>query len=200
MSKNDPDARSRLLRTAGHLFRRQGYTATGVKQLLDTSGTVAGSLYHHFPGGKEELAEEVVRQAGQDINRILSASLDESGTQVALDRFVGWLARSMKASGGLDGCPIAPVAIESVIAGPALQQAAAAQFASWARTIAARLEAEGRAPEQARALSQVILSAIEGALLLSRTSGDTTALTDLRTVLPALLSADQHPAPLRSGS
>ncbi|MDH6109248.1 TetR/AcrR family transcriptional repressor of lmrAB and yxaGH operons [Kitasatospora sp. MAP12-15] len=189
MARDDPDARSRLLATAGVLFKRQGYASTGVKQLLDTSGTVAGSLYHHFPGGKEEVALAVIMQAGQDITRALSTALTALGTAGGLDRFISHLASTMDATGGLEGCPIAPVAVESPTAGEAVRRAAAGQFAAWTDAIAAQLRSEGHPPESARTLAQVLLAALEGALLLDRTAGDTIALTALRSTLPALLRA-----------
>jgi TetR/AcrR family transcriptional repressor of lmrAB and yxaGH operons len=184
---NDPDARGRLLRTAEVLFRRQGYAATGVKQLLDTSGTVAGSMYHHFPGGKSEIAVAVVQQAGRDIEALLRESLAKSGTRAALSRFISWLADSMRASDGLAGCPIAPVAIESPTAGEPVRAEAAAQFASWTEAITAQLRAEGHTADKADALALVLLSALEGALLLGRTAKDTAALEALRRSLDTLV-------------
>lgn len=193
VAKDNPDARKRLLATAGVLFKRQGYASTGVKQLLDSSGTVAGSLYHHFPGGKEEVTLAVVRKAGQDITAMLGTTLNLMGSAAGLDRFIAGLAVSMDASGGLDGCPIAPIAVESPTAGEPVRRAAAAQFAAWTDVIAAQLRCEGYPPETAQPLAQVLLSALEGALLLSRTAGDTTALAALRSVLPALLPSTPTP-------
>src|SRR6201995_5675865 len=71
-----PDrSRAALIDTAGTLFRRQGYAATGLNQILADAGVKAGSLYHHFPAGKQELAAPVVEAAGADVERILRAAL-----------------------------------------------------------------------------------------------------------------------------
>src|ERR1700754_3275268 len=85
-----PDrSRAALVDTAALLFRRQGYAATGVNQILETADVKAGSLYHHFPDGKQELAAAVVDRVGADIERRLREFLD-SGLPVA-DIVDGWI-------------------------------------------------------------------------------------------------------------
>ena len=71
-----PDrSRAALIEPAGPLFRRQGYAATGLNQILDDAGVKAGSLYPQFPGGKQELAAAVVEVAGAEIEGVLRAAL-----------------------------------------------------------------------------------------------------------------------------
>ncbi|WP_053847024.1 TetR/AcrR family transcriptional regulator [Streptomyces sp. NRRL B-24085] len=182
-------ARDRLVESAARLFRRQGYAATGVKQLLDDSGTVAGSLYHHFPGGKEQVAVAVVEKAGQEVGTALKALLDRSDdVNAALDRWITRLIHALDASDGLDGCPIAPLALEAPTASGPLQRAAAAQFTAWATTLSTALRDEGHPADDADRLGLVLLSAIEGALLLSRTSGDPAALQAVRVTITTLLT------------
>lgn len=184
------DARRRLLVTAATLMRRQGYAATSVKQLLEESGTVAGSLYHHFPDGKSAIAVAVVEEQAAAVADLLRTVLDRPGT--VAEALVGWvssLQRLMDRSGGLDGCPVAPLAIEAPLAGESLRTAAANAFDSWCLVIQQRLERDGMATEHAKATSILLLSTVEGALLLSRTSGDTTPLRVLCEQLPTLLAA-----------
>lgn len=182
------DARQRLLRTAATLFRRQGYAATPVKQVLDESGTVAGSLYHHFAEGKLGLAAAMVREQAQLVATALTAARDRGGTlNEVLDGWLSGMEKAMRRSGGLDGCPIAPLAIEAPLAGEPLRAAAAAAFDSWTQLIQDMLRDHGFRDEQARSRGVLVLAAIEGALLLSRTSGDTTALRALREHLPLLI-------------
>ena len=114
-----PDrSRAALIDTAALLFRRQGYAATGVNQILETADVKAGSLYHHFPNGKQELAAAVVESAGGEIERLLRRFLD-SDSAVA-DIVDGWidLLSVQLASDQRDGCPIEPIATESVNASP----------------------------------------------------------------------------------
>ena len=114
-----PDrSRAALIDTAALLFRRQGYAATGVNQILETADVKAGSLYHHFPNGKQQLAAAVVESAGGEIERLLRRFLD-SDSSVA-DIVAGWidLLIVQLASDQRDGCPIEPIATESVNASP----------------------------------------------------------------------------------
>src|SRR6476646_3030178 len=110
-----PDrSRAALLDSAATLFRRQGYAATGVNQILQTSDVKAGSLYHHFPDGKQQLAAAVVDSVGTDIEERLRQFLD-SGLPVA-DIVNGWidLMASGLASDRREGCTIGPIATEAV--------------------------------------------------------------------------------------
>src|SRR3954447_9529742 len=104
-----PDrSRTALIETAALLFRRQGYAATGVNQILETADVKAGSLYHHFPNGKQQLAAAVVESAGGEIERLLRRFLD-SDSSVG-DIVAGWidlLVVELAAHPG-DGGPLEP--------------------------------------------------------------------------------------------
>ena len=58
------DTRQRLVTAGADLFRHQGYAGTGVKQIVTAAQAPFGSMYHHFPGGKEELGAEAIRSSG----------------------------------------------------------------------------------------------------------------------------------------
>ena len=162
--------------TAAVLFRRQGYAATGVNQILDTADVKAGSLYHHFPNGKQELAAAVVDSVGAGIERQLRQFLD-SGLPVAdiIDGFIEVLASGLS-SDQRDGCPVEPIATESVNASPAVRRASARAFQSWCDAIEERLGADGWSAPEANRVALAVISLIEGALILSRIAGDPAAL------------------------
>ncbi len=183
-----PDrSRAALIDTAGTLFRRQGYAATGLNQILDDAGVKAGSLYHHFPGGKQELAAAVVESAGAQIERVLRAALaDDARVASVVDRWLDMLAAGLAAD-CRDGCPVEPIATESVHASELVRRAAARAFGSWCAAIAERLRADGWADERARETALAVVSIIEGALVLSRTSGDVAALNSAKTAVRAVL-------------
>lgn len=172
-----PDrSRTALVDTAALLFRRQGYAATGVNQILETADVKAGSLYHHFPDGKQQLAAAVVDSVGADIERRLRGFLD-SGLPVA-DIVDGWidLMASGLASDERDGCPIEPIASESVSASPQVRAASARAFGDWCRAVADRLRADGWPGAEADRTALAVIALIEGALILSRIVGDPAAL------------------------
>src|SRR3954451_13260952 len=110
------------------LLRRQGYAATGLKQVLTTSGITTGSLYHHFPGGKQELAEAALTASGRSVGAGLAHLLDTSAT--CADEVAAWtdaMAAALAAD-PRDGCPVMPVAVESVHASDPLRRAAATRL------------------------------------------------------------------------
>jgi TetR/AcrR family transcriptional repressor of lmrAB and yxaGH operons len=184
-----PDrSRAALIDTAALLFRRQGYAATGVNQILETADVKAGSLYHHFPNGKQELAAAVVDSAGSDIERLLRRFLD-SGSSVA-DIVDGWidLLAAQLASDRRDGCPIEPIATESVNASPQVREASARAFAGWSAAVAERLRADGWGERDAGQTALAVIALSEGALMLSRIAGDDAALRSAKVAARTLLA------------
>ncbi|WP_110316029.1 TetR/AcrR family transcriptional regulator [Mycolicibacterium moriokaense] len=184
-----PDrSRTALVDTAAVLFRRQGYAATGVNQILETAEVKAGSLYHHFPDGKQELAAAVVDSAGAGIEKQLRRFLD-SGLPVA-DIVDGWI--ELMASGlstdQRDGCPVEPIATESVNASALVRDASARAFRGWCAAMADRLRADGWAAQDAEQTGLAIIALIEGALILSRVSGNADALNAAKAAARTLLS------------
>jgi TetR/AcrR family transcriptional repressor of lmrAB and yxaGH operons len=185
-----PDrSRAALVDTAAVLFRRQGYAATGVNQILDTADVKAGSLYHHFPDGKQELAAAVVDTVGAGIERQLRRFLD-SELPVA-DIVDGWiqLMASGLSSDQRDGCPVEPIATESVNASPLVRDASARAFGGWCLALTERLQADGWPEQDAEQTALAVIALIEGALILSRVSGDANALNAAKSAARTLLNS-----------
>ncbi|BCQ09275.1 putative HTH-type transcriptional regulator YxaF [Mycobacterium heckeshornense] len=172
-----PDrSRAALIDTAATLFRRQGYAATGLSQILDEAGVKPGSLYHHFPRGKQQLAAAVVETAGTGIEQLLRRFLasDRSVADI-VDRWIDLLIDGL-AGDQRDGCPIEPIATESVNASPMVREASARAFRGWCAAIEERLVTEGWPIKDAESVATAVISLIEGAVILARTAGDTAAL------------------------
>ncbi|HKV22562.1 MAG TPA: TetR/AcrR family transcriptional regulator [Mycobacterium sp.] len=185
-----PDrSRSALIDTAALLFRRQGYAATGVNQILEVAEVKAGSLYHHFPNGKQELAAAVVESAGGEIERLLRRFLDSDSPVAEIVN--GWidLLIVQLASDGRDGCPIEPIATESVNASPLVREASARAFAGWTDAVGQRLQSDGWPECDARQTALAVIALIEGALILSRIAGDAAALESAKVAACSLLSS-----------
>jgi TetR/AcrR family transcriptional repressor of lmrAB and yxaGH operons len=184
-----PDrSRAALLDSAALLFRRQGYAATGVNQILKSAEVKAGSLYHHFPGGKQELAAAVVDRVGGGIERRLRGFLD---SDLAVADFVdAWidLMTAGLSSDQRDGCPIEPIATESVNASPQVRDASARVFGGWCLAVADRLRADGWPNEDADQTALAVIALLEGALILSRVAGNAAALSAAKAAARTLLS------------
>lgn len=184
-----PDrSRAALIDTAALLFRRQGYAATGVNQILETADVKAGSLYHHFPDGKQELAAAVVDSAGGEIERLLRRFLDsDSAVADIVDGWIELLASGLSAD-HRDGCPVEPIATESVHASPLVREASARAFGGWCLALTDRLQADGWPEQAAEQTALAVIALIEGALILSRVSGDADALSAAKAAARTLLS------------
>jgi TetR/AcrR family transcriptional regulator, lmrAB and yxaGH operons repressor len=183
-----PDrSRAALIDNAATLFRRQGYAATGLNQILDEAGVKAGSLYHHFPQGKQELAAAVVDIAGAGIEQLLRRFLatDRSVADI-VDRWIDLLVAGL-AGDHRDGCPIEPIATESVNASPLVRAASARAFKSWCVAVEKRLRSDGWSAADAEQVAIAVISLIEGALILSRISGDAAALNAAKPAARSLL-------------
>ena len=185
----DRDSRALLIQTMARLLRDQGYTATGRAQLLAESGVSNGSLYHHFPGGMEELAEAALEASGLAVANALRDALDGApDTAAGIGRFLDVAARPV---GGepCPGCPIAPAALESPIISPRLRTVAAQCFDQWKDLIAARLRADGWPERSVAEAASAALALIEGALLLARVSGEVSHLAHAKRAAVSLLAS-----------
>jgi len=179
--------RDELVAATGQLLRRQGYSGTSVSDFLDAAGAANGSLYHHFPGGKEELARAAIDAAAEQVEAALLAAFDAADDAVvATQRSIDGMIAAFEAD-PRDGCPVAPTAIDAAGVSEELRVAAAAAFARWS-SVFERALARSRDAETAAAQARVLLSAIEGALLLDRTSHGTSHLKALRDAVPTLLA------------
>jgi TetR/AcrR family transcriptional repressor of lmrAB and yxaGH operons len=177
-----------LLNSAALLFRRQGYAATGVNQILESAEVKAGSLYHHFPDGKQELAAAVVDGVGGDIERRLRSFLD-SDLAVAdiVDAWIDLMGAGLS-SDRRDGCPIEPIATESVNASPQVRDASARAFGGWCSAVADRLRVDGWPDDEANQTALAVIALLEGALILSRIAGDADAQRAAKWAARTLLS------------
>ena len=185
-----PDrSRAALMDSAALLFRRQGYAATGVNQILESAEVKAGSLYHHFPDGKQELAAAVVDSVGGDIERRLRGFL-ASDLAVAdiVDAWIDLMSAGLT-SDRRDGCPIEPIATESVNASARVRDASAHVFAGWCLAVADRLRADGWPTTDADQAALAVIALLEGALILSRIAGHPAPLNAAKLAARTLLSA-----------
>lgn len=183
------DTRQRMLRSAGRLLRRQGYAATGWRQVVADSQTPWGSQAHHFPGGKEQLASEALALAGARYEKLLRSGL---ATAHPADFVEGWAdiaATELESSAWADGCPIATITLETAHTSELLSSSCAAVFAGWHAALAEAIHARGVGAQQARQLATLVLAAIEGGLVLARANRDPEPLRTVGHELASLLRA-----------
>ena len=181
--------RERIIEASSALFMQRGYSASGLKQIASASEATIGSLYHFFPGGKEELAAETLIQSGAAYPALVEAVFDAEPDVVSGVRacFSG-AAETLRASGYADACPIATVALEVASSDDRLRAVTARIFGGWLSSIETRLTAGGVAPDRAKELAPVFLAALEGGFLLSRAARDTGAMEAIGRVMAEVVA------------
>lgn len=183
--------RARIIATTVELMEAQGYHATGLNQILHQSSTPKGSLYHHFPGGKEELAAEAVSSAGQAFTQELDAIIAEStDVGAVLSLLTAFFRERLQTSHFQKGCPLATVTLEIAATSDPVQHASRASYRAWQARLEDLLIASGYEPARASARALFALSAIEGALLLCRAERSTQPLEQVVEELRLLLEGD----------
>lgn len=169
-----------LVRTAMRLFRRQGYASTGLQQIVTESGAPKGSLYHYFPNGKESLGEAAVTLAGGLIREMLEGHAAKHAAPGAFLRaYCRTMAGWMKESDFRSGCPVATTLLETAPASPAITAAGAQAIDGWIEVIGGVFERAGTERREARAKAQLVIAAMEGALLLARVRRATRPILDV---------------------
>lgn len=182
--------RDRILYASAELFRRQGYAGTGLKQIATEACAPFGSVYHFFPGGKEQLAEDVLRTGGRfflALYETIAGAAPDLPTAVA-DFFAG-AAQTLEATDFADACPIATVAGEIASTHEVLRQATEDVFESWLGAVERDAVAARVPADSARPLALSVLAVLEGAFLLSRS---------VRTTEPMAACADAAVALVRA--
>lgn len=185
------DTRSRITGTAAELMRRRGYHATGLAEVVARSGAPRGSLYHYFPGGKEQLASEVVAGGAKVVTELITATFAANPDLAGVLRtFAEALAANLARSGFRDGCPVATITLDAASDSPLIGESCAAGFTEWRDTIAAELGRRGFAAGEAAKAATLVLSAFEGALLMARATRSVQPLHDVADTLAARLTPE----------
>jgi TetR/AcrR family transcriptional repressor of lmrAB and yxaGH operons len=189
---SDPrPTRERLIAAMLDALQRRGLHGIGLNELLAAAKAPKGVLYHHFPGGKTELALAAIAHA---ISR-LSASLVQmieagnSPTEILSAWMLG-AQRRLESSGFERGCPLATIALESTGGDAAIRQRLSQGFAELRRQLARMLRQGGVAESRAEPLASLILSSYEGALIQARVAADAQPLLETSAMLIALVQAE----------
>jgi AcrR family transcriptional regulator len=165
--------RDRLLAATNECFRRRGYNGTSVKHVTEAAGAPVGSLYHFFPGGKDELAEAALLASGDAYRQLFVMFADAAAgpAELVTDFFDG-AADVLEQTDYVDPCPIGTVAREVASTNERLRVATASVFASWVDAAAARFVDAGIASADAEALASTLVAALEGGFVLARAARD----------------------------
>ncbi|MFC9786987.1 TetR/AcrR family transcriptional regulator [Rhodococcus sp. NPDC127528] len=173
--KQGGTTRDRMLASAVTLFRERGVDSTSFADVITHSQAPRGSIYHHFPGGKAQLAEEATQMAGEMMSATIAANLERREPGETLQAIVDGFRRQLLDSDFDASCPVAAAAL----AGgdfAAARTIAGGAFTSWETVIAGGLERRGLAPDRAAALATTAVATIEGAIMVAKAQRDVRAL------------------------
>src|SRR5271155_123997 len=163
------DSKERMVAAARRLFREHGYLGTALSDVISESAAPRGSIYFHFPGGKEELAIEVtLLHASDRIAQINRAAAAATSAAQLIEIYMGSERDDLVASNYREGCAVAPIVIEATPASEQLSDAARRAFQDLIATLAARLTEKGIPHTRAAQLATNVWISVEGALILSR--------------------------------
>lgn len=162
--------RESILTATAELMRHKGYGAVGMKDIVQASGAPIGSLYHHFRGGKAQIAREALTNAGAAYALLIPSVVDGyTDLGAALEGVFTQAAEDIAATGFANMCPVASVAAEVADTVELLRTTTAQIFAGWIDGGAAYFSARGLDPGQAREVTLALIGALEGAFMLART-------------------------------
>ena len=172
--------RGPLVAAAAASLRRKGWAGTSVAEVLEAAGAPNGSLYHHFPSGKAGLAEAALDAAAARVDDGLRAAFAASPSPAAaLDAWLGVLIAELRRD-PRDGCPVGTPAIELAAHDDPLRAVADRAFARWTATLAEQLGGDATT-------ARLVLSLVEGALLLDRVARSTHNLEAVRASVARVL-------------
>ncbi|MCE3262930.1 MAG: TetR family transcriptional regulator [Pseudoduganella sp.] len=184
--------RERLINAMITTLQHRGLHGAGVSDILATAKAPKGVLYHHFPGGKDQLAVAAIEATFSFLCHKLDTYLARGPDVVAA--LQAWILRALR---GLDdsqfelGCPLAAVALESTADDVAIRAALRTGFADLRGRMAEALVQAGHERPRAEAIAALILAAYEGGLLQVRVAGDTAPMVQTMDALMPMLTVEK---------
>jgi TetR/AcrR family transcriptional regulator, lmrAB and yxaGH operons repressor len=159
------DVRERMIEGAVRLLARHGLQATSFSEVLELTGAPRGSIYHHFPGGKDELISAAVDRAGAHALKALD-DRDLASAEELTAVFLGLWRELLTRTRFRAGCAVLAVTVATD--SPDLLNETGAVFRTWRGRLAALLEEGGLTAKEAARFAATLVAASEGAVALSR--------------------------------
>jgi AcrR family transcriptional regulator len=181
-----------MIRSAGQLIRRKGVSGTGMREIVLEAEAPRGSLQHYFPGGKEELVAEALLWMGGVASRRVARHLErlEQGPPSAfLNAIVDDWRADLSRDDFAAGCPLVAAAADASATSEQIREVLRRSFEGWLDPLGAALVQLGVPAYRAPALAMIVVSTLEGAIILSRIRGDLVPLDTLTTELGPVLDA-----------
>jgi TetR/AcrR family transcriptional repressor of lmrAB and yxaGH operons len=184
------DTRARMLETTARLIQLRGYHGTALSDILVASGAPRGSLYFHFPGGKDQLVIEATRaavaQGTRDLRHCLAQAKSPAAGVRAFFEATAWV---MRESDYTYGCPVAPVILDATGGSAELAEICRTAFEEWVGLLRDAFVAAGMSRRRAQTLALLVEASLEGLLLIARAYRDTAPLITVGAELERVVTA-----------
>jgi TetR/AcrR family transcriptional repressor of lmrAB and yxaGH operons len=188
--KNKTDSREKILAVAASLFQIKGYNATGLNEILKESGSPKGSLYYYFPNGKEELALEAIRLASNSIQMRIQTTLNQYSNPIeGIQSVIKNMTEDLKRDNKFKDMSISLIALETYLSSESLREACKEVFIDLQNLYCKKLIQSGLSNEIALELGTFIQVMIEGAITVSVTEKNATALLTVNKQVGILLNS-----------
>jgi AcrR family transcriptional regulator len=159
------ETRARMVAGAARLLAERGLQETSFSEVLERTGAPRGSIYHHFPDGKDQLVASAIDLAGSHAIALIDRSSGKSAEEVTAD-FLGMWREVLVRSNFTAGCSVLAVTIATD--SPDLLGHAATVFRTWRRRLAELLRDGGLDDADAARFAAILIAGSEGAVVLSR--------------------------------
>jgi TetR/AcrR family transcriptional repressor of lmrAB and yxaGH operons len=179
--------KTKMLISAADVLRERGAAGLTIDEVLSRSGAPRGSVYHHFPEGRNQILSEALRYAGDSITAKITAAGD--GGMNLLQRFVEFWEQSLLATDFNAGCPVVAAAIGSAHEERQLAGTAGEILGSWREALTRSMVAEGIKADDAASLATMTIAAVEGAVMLCRSTRTTAPLHEVARQIEFLVRA-----------
>jgi len=185
----ETNSRDKLLNAASMLFRKQGYNATSLSQITEVSESPRGSVYYYFPGGKEQLAKEAIKETGDKIKNYIKETLSlYESPAIGINEYIKRIAKQLEKTDERTTISLVAMSSEVWSTNETLRQICEEVYYDWEQVYVQSLMNSGYEKEEAKRLSTAIQSIIEGAYTLSLTKKSTEPLYIAGELVVKLLS------------
>lgn len=186
-------SKAKILATATRLFYFQGFHGTGLNQIIKESGAPKGSIYHYFPEGKEQLAEEAILLSKERIGDVIQHYMDaHCNVEDAVEAHIMAMANLFDQENGIEThsytmMPFGLLAAESAFMSERLRKACGDTYKYWQSIYFKKLVSNSYSEADAHVISEAISALIEGAVTLSLSQKSNNPLLNICKVIPRLL-------------
>lgn len=175
-----------LIKVTAELLQQKGYFGTGISEVLKNTNAPKGSLYHHFPKGKDDLVNEALKLSGQELSKKFKKAFDAGETILeSLNNIIDLLIDDLSTSAFERGSPITTTALELCASNETISQTVKSIYESWIAELTASLKEKG--VPQAEEKSKLFLCLVEGGLVISKATKSIKYLQDLKLALPKVI-------------